>query len=106
MGVGDSFAFYNYVSDSGATYSIKLSAADAGQGGFIQTAGTPTNIWPYHAKNMRHVLGNDGAGHRTKLPIASNANSKYTTGGTFSLHGRTYNIEGAIGEKRKLNSVG
>lgn len=105
MGLNDTFHFYNYISDDTTTYSIKMSDLDAGAGGFVQTAGTPTNIWPYKAKNLRHVLGLDAAGHRTRLPIGSNANSLYTTGGTFSLRGRTYQIEGIIGEKRKKNSV-
>jgi hypothetical protein len=55
---------------------------------------------------MRHVLGKDAAGQRTKLPIATNTNSLYVNGGTFTLRGRTYTVEGIIGEKRKLNHIG
>lgn len=106
MGFGDSFHFYSYSSDDGSTYAVKLSAAAATAGGFSTTVDPRSvKVWPYHSKNLRHVLGKATGGGRTKLPIATNTNTLYQTGGSFTtLHG-TYAVEGAIGEKRKLNSI-
>lgn len=108
MGLGDTFAFYTYVSDNGNSYNVKLSAAVAAAGSFGAASLSPLSLpeWPFHEKNMRHVWGNDGAGHRARLAVSHNNNALYTGGGTFSLHGRNYGVQGAIGEKRKLNSVG
>ena len=106
MGFGDEFHFYNYISDDGATYAVKLSDNVAGQGGFIQASGTPTNGYPYGPKNMRHVWGEAADGLRARIPIASAGNTKFTTGGDFTLHGVSYTIQGRIGEQRKLSSLG
>lgn len=106
MGFGDDFDFYNYISDDTKTYNVKLSAAVGGQGGFIQTAGSPTAGYPYGPKNMRHVWGVSDTGKRARIPIASGANTKFTTGGTFTLHGTDYKIQGAIGEARKVSFLG
>jgi hypothetical protein len=106
MGLGDTFDFYAYAGDDGTTYAIKLSFNVAASGGFSTFADpTSTKVWPYHAKNLRHVLGNDGSGHRTRLPVYSNTTTLYKTGGSFNIGSRTYQVEGVIGEKRKLNSV-
>lgn len=108
MGFGDDFGFYNYISDNTKTYVVKMSAAVAGQGGFIATAGSPLAAegYPFGPKNMRHVWGLAANGKRAKLPVASAANTKFTDGGTFTLHSESYTIQGAIGEKRKLSYLG
>lgn len=106
MGLGDIFDYYAYYSDDTRTYVIKMTQAVANAGGFtdlINPIGNP--VWPFHGKNMRHVYGKDGAGNRTRLAIQKNDNALYTDGGTFSLHGRTYTVEGAIGERRVLNAI-
>ena len=107
MGLGDTFNFYNYGSDDGNGYAVKLSAAVAAAGGF-STEVDPLSYpgWPFGPENLRHVWGLDSSGNRTKLPISSVIDSKYVSGGTFTLHGRTYTVQGAIGEARKLNSLG
>lgn len=106
MGFGDTFNFYAYNSDDGTAYAVKLSAQVASQGGF-GTVVSPitTKVWPYHSKNLRHVYGKDSSGFRTRLPLSLASDSKFVSGGSFSLTGRSYTIEGAIGEKRKLNSI-
>ena len=106
MGRGDTFGFYQYTSDDGTNYAIKLSANVAGNGGF-GTSVDPraVKVWPYHAKNMRHVLGKGSGTTRTRLPCATATQALYVSGGTFTQGLDTYVVEGAIGEKRKLNSV-
>jgi hypothetical protein len=107
MGVGDSFGFYMYTSDDTTAYGVKLSAAVATAGGFSDPAAPGSDkMWPFESRNMRHVLGKDGSGHRTRLPIAENDDTKYVSGGTFTLGARTYTIEGIVGEKRLLSVVG
>ena len=106
MGVGDTFKFYGYSSDNGNTYSLKLSTLVATQGGFgsvVDPAAIPP--FPFGAKNVRHVWGRSGTGKRTRLPIATNSFSLFTGGGSFTLAGGSYEVEGCIGEARKLNSV-
>lgn len=106
MGLNDTFLYYGYASDDTTTYAIKLSANVAAEGGFSsQVSPATTKVWPYGARNMRHVLGKDSAGHRTKLPIQTVGQTLYTGGGTFTLNGRTYTVEGQIGEKRKKNHI-
>jgi len=107
MGVGDTFHFYAYISDDGELYSVKMSAAVAAEGGFTQLDDPKSEPgWPYGPKNMRHVWGVSDTGKRTRLPLALNNNSKYVSGGTFSLHGTSYQIQGAIGEHRELSAMG
>lgn len=107
MGVGDVFHFYEYKSDNTNNYALKLSEHVAAAGGF-STVVDPLVIppWPFHERNVRHVLGDDGAGHSTRLPVQSNTTSLYVSGGSFTIGARTYSSGGAIGEKRKLNSIG
>lgn len=108
MGRGDSFGLYNYASDNTKAYVIKLSAAVAGQGGFTAFSGSIQGalFWPFHVKYLRHVWGIASTGERARIPISAAGNAKYTTGGTFSLGGKSYIIQGAIGEARKLNTIG
>jgi len=106
MGRGDVFNFYEYTSDDTTIYALKLSAAVAEIAGFTTLANPRSaKVWPYHAKNCRHVYGMDSSGKRTKVPIATPAFALYVSGGTFTLAGDIYNCEGAIGEKRKLNAI-
>jgi len=106
MGINDQFAYFLYGSDDGSAYAVKLSTEVASTGGF-GTAINPLEhkVWPFGSKNMRHVYGKDGNGHRTRLPCATQGQTLYVSGGTFTLTGRAYSTEGAIGEKRKLNSI-
>jgi hypothetical protein len=106
MGVGDAFKFYEYISDNGNTYSLKLSALVAVAGGFGTIADpNATPPFPYGPKNVRHVWGKSSAGKRTRLPIKNSGDSLFVSGGSFSLAGGTYIVEGCIGEARRLNSV-
>lgn len=104
MGLGQTFAFYNYLSDDGKTYQVKLSADDAAAGVF----GSPVSVsaaWPYGRRNMRHIWGKSNAGKRTSLPCASPLQSNWVLPATFNLQGVTYAPEGAIGEKRSLRFI-
>lgn len=108
MSIGDIFGFFNYVSDNGNTYVVKLSFHVANQGSFGVYTGQigAAVIWPYGAKNMRHVYGISTGNKRARIPIASNGGALYVTGGTFTnLAGTAFTTEGAIGEARKLNAV-
>jgi len=106
MGLGDTFAYYGYTSDDGNTYSQKMSTAVAGAGGFgAEVDPNDTPPWPYHEKHLRHVWGVDSDGHRTRLPVSSPGNALYVSGGAFNLHGRSYTVQGQIGEKRAKNSM-
>lgn len=105
MSLGDTFNFYIYQSDEVKAYVVKVSQEVANEGGFIGPVNPSSGpIWPYKAKNLRHVWGSDGL-HRARLPIALQNDTKYTTGGSFTLHGRTYIIEGQIGERRAKNTI-
>jgi len=107
MGFGDTFKFYAYTSDDGNVYSVKLSALVAAEGGFTVVSGAAIkNGYPFGPKNMRHVWGVSAAGKRARVPMADASDPKFVTGGTFSLHGASYTIEGAIGEARKLSFLG
>jgi hypothetical protein len=106
MGAGDTFSFYQYTSDDTTVYAVKLSAVVAAQGGFATAADpTSTKVWPYGSQNMRKAYGETSTGKRTHLPIATAANTKYISGGSFTLAAGEYTIQGLIGEKRKLNSI-
>jgi len=106
MGTGDTFHFYNYASDDTTIYIVKLSDAVATEGGFgAQVSPSSGKVWPFGAKNLRHVYGVSSTGKRAKLPCGDAGNANYIGGGSFSLHGVSFNTEGQIGEKRKYNSV-
>lgn len=109
MGLGDTFGYFDYNSDDGTTYVIKLSTAVATAGGFSAASGGPiggTNtVWPWHESDMRHVTGRDGSGHRARCPIASPSNTLFQSGGTFTIHSRGYVVTGAEGERRVANHV-
>ena len=107
MGYGDTFKFYDYASDRGDTFVVKLSSAIASEGGFTENTDPQSGIaWPYNSKNMRHVWGKASSGKRARVPIAAADDDKFTSGGTFTLHTVSYTIQGAIGEQRKLSALG
>lgn len=108
MGYGDQFDFYKYQSDDGDNYAIKLSQNIATAGGFTETVNPLTlGVWPFGGDAVRHVYGVDSStDKRTKLPIQNPSNALYQSGGSFPLHSKTYTVEGAIGEKRRLNHIG
>jgi len=106
MGRGDTFHFYQYVSDDGNFYFLKLSDAVADAGGFsTQVDPRSARAWGFGPKNIRHVYGKSTTGKRDRLPIATADNALYVSGGNFSLGGTSYAVEGAIGEARKFNAV-
>jgi hypothetical protein len=106
MGVGDTFALYSYISDDGNTYLTKMSALVAAAGGFggpFPLGSYP--VWPFHRNDLRHVDGKTGDGTHARLAIASASNALFTTGGTFSLHSKVYEVEGRSGERRWTNHI-
>lgn len=106
MGAGDTFHFYSFVGEDENNYCIKLSDAVAAVGGFSNQV-SPRTVppWPFHARNLRHVYGKSASGSRTRVPIHDASVTIFISGGSFTLHGVSYDTEGAIGEKRKFNSV-
>lgn len=107
MGLDDDFGWYSYVSDNGSTYAVKLSVAVATAGSWSEFSGNiANNGWPFGAKNMRYCWGVTSAGQRARLPLPSNSITLYQEGGSFTLHGRSYDVDGIIGEKRKVSALG
>jgi hypothetical protein len=107
MSTGDKFHFYAYLSDDTSTYAVKLADAVASSGGFT----TQVNVravgpFPYGAKGLRHVYAqNPTTGARVKIPIQNPSFGPYTDGGTIPFRGVNYNVEGAFGERQRLNHV-
>jgi hypothetical protein len=92
--------FGTYQSDDGTVYMVGTTGDNAAAGGFsivLPSAGFPSLPRGYV---MRHVYGVASDGSRTKLPIATPATSLWTSGGSFTKYGHTYDSEGKIGEKR------
>lgn len=106
MGRGDTFHFYAYNSDNANKYAVKLSDTVAQQGGFAERYDPIANaVWPFGKRSMRHVYGKAANGARAQLPIGGVVNLLYQSGGTFTLGNVQYTVEGAIGEKRRLNHI-
>jgi hypothetical protein len=107
MGFGDTFSYYEYESDNGHTYNIKLSAITAAQGGFTEADSAFSNpSWPFHERDMRHVTGSTDAGKRAHIPVGINSNALYqNAAGSFTLHGTSYTVDSAIGERRDVRHV-
>ena len=108
MSMGDDFGWYTYYGDDGEDYLVRLSAEIAGAGFFgpgaapLSGSGQP---WPWHYGDMRHVTGYAATGERGRLPLGTNSDARYASGGTWTAHGRTYTITGAIGERRPANHL-
>jgi len=108
MGMGDDFGWYNYDSDDGNTYLVRLSADIAGAGFFapgtspLSGGGSP---WPWHYSDMRHVTGYAATGERGRCPLGTTSDPRFATGGSWTAHGRTYTIIGALGERRPANHL-
>ena len=91
-------ALYDYTSDDTATYCVRMRTALATQGGFSASSSTQPN-YP-RGWRMRYVLGRASDGTKKKLHCSENTNSKFQSGGTFSVAGETYTIMGREGERR------
>lgn len=104
MSTGDTFSYWNYSSDNGHDYVIRLSGRIASAGGFGPSTGSPldpgSTFWPFHPRDMRHVTGRASDGSHARLPIGTSGNSLYVSGGTFTLNGKGYVVTGAEGERR------
>jgi hypothetical protein len=99
--------WYTYVSDNGNPYTVKLSAAVATAGGFSSTSpplGGSQPVWPWHARDMRHVTGVAGT-KRARCPMALNVNALYQSGGSFTIAAGTFTVTGAEGENRRATNV-
>jgi hypothetical protein len=106
MGRGDTFSFCQYTADNGNAYAIKLSFAVRVQGGFnIDADPNSVAVWPYGKRGLRHVYGKSSTGQRAVLPIATPSDSLYLSGGTFSLGGVNYTVQGREGQRLRLNRV-
>ena len=92
---------YDYVSDDTNTFSVLMRAALAVAGGFSESSAVASN-YPRRWR-MRHVWGRTADGVKKKLPIAEATNTKYTTGGTFTVGANTFVILGREGEKMQAS---
>jgi hypothetical protein len=93
-------AFYAYTSDDLNAYQIRTRAAlGTADGATPITVGSiPTIPKGYHP---RHVWGKESGGTRKKLICMSQADPLYTDPGqSFSVDGKTWVVEGRIGERR------
>lgn len=97
--------WYQYTSDDGINYAIKIPiASQATAGGFTTSVSPPpaTNAWPYKGKDIRHVNGVDSTGAiRGRLRIATAAFALFQDGGTWTnTKGTVLTVTGAEGERR------
>lgn len=107
MGFGDEFNYYEYHSDDGNTYNVKLSLLIGAAGGFnVATSPLSNPGYPYNPGNMRHLWGVSSEGKRSRLPVANSLSSLFVEGGSWSMHGQTYVSQGAIGERRVASAIG
>lgn len=108
MGFGDTFQFFAYFSDNGNTYSVKLSTADGAAGGFTPLSGAlSAPAWPWNSSDLRHITGKTAGGVHGSLKVAANSDARYVSGGSWTDgHGRTFQVLGAIGERRPASHIG
>lgn len=98
--------WYQYVSDTGETVAVQLSARTANTGGFSPVSGGEAPA-VRQLLRMRHVDGVTADGSRRHvLPVPSVANALYQgTDTTFGFDGDTFIVTGMIGEKRRAPKV-
>lgn len=88
-----------YTSDDGNAYNVGLSMDNLSQGGF--PAATPGSNPAYpRGFVMRHVYGVASDGTRARVPIASAGDALFIAGTSFTKGGKSFDVEGRIGEKR------
>jgi hypothetical protein len=92
--------FYDYVSDNGTTYCVRMRTALATAGGFSASSASKVN-YP-RGWEMRHVYGKKSDGTRKKLPVAAITETTWSdTPGTFAVGSLSgFTVMGQIGEKR------
>lgn len=110
MGAGDVFKFFPYKSDNGTTYNCKLTQADATAGGFPAAVAPLDNApWPWHARDLRHVTGQNTTTptKHGRLIIYEASNTLFTSGGqwTNSNTSQTFEVLGAEGERRPASHL-
>lgn len=90
---------YLYESDDTNTYRVTMLDYMALAGGFTATgSGEGANYIRGH--QMRHIYGKASDGQRKKIPIASASDAHFVTGGSITVDGKAFVIQGKIGEKR------
>jgi hypothetical protein len=94
------YGIYEYDSDDGNTYDVKMMIPLASAGGF--TASTPPYVGLPSGMEMRHILGKSSTNKAGILHVASNTATNWVTptgwtGNSAVLYTAT---GGAIGEKR------
>jgi hypothetical protein len=94
---------FEYQSDDGTEYYVGLKTTKASEGGFTAAPANSCVDFP-RGWRMRHVCGRESGGSTATLPIKAADGAKFVSGGTFSLNGKTYSIQGKIGERR-INKV-
>lgn len=99
------YNFYQYNSDNGTSYSIKLSGDVAGIGGFLQLPNPDAlPAYPFHAHDMRHIwFKSQTNGNRIRIPVSSGGSSFFMQPTQITYKSDTYQPEGAIGEKRAVS---
>jgi len=90
--------FFEYLSDNENTYVVHMNVSIASAGGFSPSSSEEAN-YP-RGWQMRHVYGEQTDGTRVKIPVAQPTFGLYTSGGSATVHGASYECAGGIGEKR------
>jgi len=88
-----------YVSDDGNTYNVGVSVDNESAGGLSASTAGANPAYP-RGFVMRHVYGVASDGTRTKVPCGEPSTALYVSGTSFSKGGKTFTVEGRIGEKR------
>jgi hypothetical protein len=92
--------FAHYLSDDTNTYVVGTTIDNATAGNLPVTTNPTDDPALPRGYVMRHVYAVAGDGTRTKIPIGTPTDALYVTGGSFTKNGKTFTIEGRIGEKR------
>ena len=91
-----------YTADDTNTYSVLVDESNGEQTGFLDVTGTadPGQI-PRYMK-MRAVNGVSSTGQRRSIPVGDPTNALWTSGGSFTIGGVTYNVTSRRGEKSRF----
>lgn len=108
MAIDNEF-LYKYIDSDGASWNIKLRQST----GTVILGLSNSNkdefpLWPYGAKNLRHITGRDATGairRRLTIPIPTHAFYQTVTTVTWTdAKGNTIIREGKFGEKKPANT--
>jgi hypothetical protein len=97
------FKHYKYLSDDAFIYTIRERGA---VGDAVANVAEPVNTHTTipRGDTLRHIYGSNttaGVTVRKRAIICDPTNVLFATGGTFTVDGLVFTVEGKIGEKRR-----